>query len=59
MGVVTGRGVQLDISWHYCSSTEGMLVKGQTIQEWEESTHNINRVSYGGGGGGGEGDIPP
>ena len=42
MGVVTGRGVQLDISWHYCSSTEGMLVEGQTIQEWEESTHNIN-----------------
>ena len=55
MGVVTGRGVQLDISWHYCSSTEGMLVEGQTIQEWGESTHNINRVSYGGG----KGDIPP
>ena len=42
MGVVTGRGVQLDISWYYCSSTEGMLVEGQIIQEWEESTHNIN-----------------
>ena len=42
MGVVTGRGVQLDISWHYCSSTEGMVVEGQTIQEWKESTHSIN-----------------
>ena len=42
MGVATGRGVQLDISWHYCSSTEVMLVEGQTVQEWEESTHNIN-----------------
>ena len=27
---------------YYCSSTEGMLVEGQTIQEWQESTHNIN-----------------
>ena len=44
MGVVTGRGVQLDISRHYCSSTEGMLVEGQTIKDWEESTHNISIV---------------